>query len=34
MYDDAAVLKPVLVAFCLERITPFEDFGRHETSSL
>lgn len=33
MHDDTALLKSVLVKFCLERITRFEDFERAETSS-
>jgi hypothetical protein len=34
MHDDTALLKSILVEFCLERITRFEDFERVETSSL
>ncbi|MDZ4654326.1 MAG: UPF0236 family protein [Coriobacteriia bacterium] len=33
MHDDTALLKSILVEFCLERITRFEDFERAETSS-
>lgn len=33
MHDDTALLKSILVQFCLERITRFEDFERAETSS-
>jgi hypothetical protein len=33
MHDDTALLKSVLVEFCLERIASFEDFERAETSS-
>ena len=33
MHDDTALLKSILVEFCLERITRFEDFERVETSS-
>ena len=34
MHDDTALLKSILVEFCLKRITRFEDFERAETSSL
>ncbi|MDZ4655598.1 MAG: UPF0236 family protein, partial [Coriobacteriia bacterium] len=34
MHDDTALLKSILVEFCLERIARFEDFERAETSSL
>jgi len=33
MHDDTALLKSILVEFCLERIGRFEDFERAETSS-
>ncbi|MBU4556090.1 MAG: UPF0236 family protein [Actinobacteria bacterium] len=33
MHDDTLLLKSILVEFCLERITRFEDFERAETSS-
>lgn len=33
MHDDTALLKSILVQFCLERITRFEDFKKVETSS-
>jgi hypothetical protein len=34
MQDDTALLKSILVEFCLERIGRFEDFEQAETSSL
>lgn len=34
VHDDTALLKSILVEFCLERITRFEDFEKAETSSL
>ncbi len=33
MHDDTALLKSILVEFCLKRITRFEDFERAETSA-
>ena len=33
MHDDTTLLKSILVEFCLERITRFEDFEQAETSS-
>ena len=33
MHDDTALLKSILVEFCLERIVRFEDFEKAETSS-
>lgn len=33
MQDDTAALHSILVEFCLERITRFEDFGRAEASA-
>lgn len=33
MHDDTTLLKSILVEFCLERITRFEDFERAEASS-
>jgi len=33
VHDDTALLKSILVEFCLKRITRFEDFERAETSS-
>lgn len=34
MHDDTALLRSILVEFCLERIGRFEDFEQAETSSL
>lgn len=33
MHDDTSLLKSILVEFCLERITRFEDFEKVETSA-